>query len=133
MQTILGKQKRNIKTIRLFSLLKKAPPHTQKKRETLFLFLSRVEIATRRWLIVIRSLEGGNSYQTPSRQIIESKRIEIKLQMGQGQVLRFPFFLLFFYYFLLPNSCQQASILLGSGKPLNQRVINYQDVATSIY
>jgi hypothetical protein len=35
---------------------------TKKGREALFLFLGRTGIATRKWLIAGRSLEGGNSY-----------------------------------------------------------------------
>jgi hypothetical protein len=36
--------------------------YIKKGREALFLFLSRTEIATRKWLITAGSLEGGNSY-----------------------------------------------------------------------
>jgi hypothetical protein len=35
---------------------------TKKGREALFLFLNRIEIATRKWLRAAGSLEGGNSY-----------------------------------------------------------------------
>jgi hypothetical protein len=37
----------------------------QKGREALFLFLDKIEIATRKWLIVAESI-GGNSYSVPS-------------------------------------------------------------------
>jgi len=36
--------------------------YTQKEKEVLFPFLSRTEIATRKWLIIAGSIEGGNSY-----------------------------------------------------------------------
>ena len=34
----------------------------KKGRKALLLFLNRTEIATRKWLIAVGSLEGGNSY-----------------------------------------------------------------------
>jgi len=61
MQTILGRKKRNTKITKLFSILGEAFLY-KKGREALFLFLSRIEIATRKWLIAVRSLKGGNSY-----------------------------------------------------------------------
>jgi hypothetical protein len=36
--------------------------YIKKGREALFLFLDRIGIATRKWLIAVGSLEGGNSY-----------------------------------------------------------------------
>ena len=36
--------------------------YIKKGREALFLFLNRIEIATRKWLRAAGSLEGGNSY-----------------------------------------------------------------------
>ena len=36
--------------------------YTKKGREVLFLFLNKIEIATRKWLKAAGSLEGGNSY-----------------------------------------------------------------------
>jgi len=36
--------------------------YIQKGREALFLFLSRIGIATRKWLITAGFIEGGNSY-----------------------------------------------------------------------
>jgi len=36
--------------------------YIEKGREALFLFLSRTKIATRKWLMEARPLEGGNSY-----------------------------------------------------------------------
>jgi hypothetical protein len=36
--------------------------YTKKGRKALFLFLSRIKIATRKWLIEAGPLEGGNSY-----------------------------------------------------------------------
>ena len=57
--------------------------YTQKGREALFLFLTRTEIATRKWLITAGSIEGGNSYQAPSKEILVSKRTEIKQQISQ--------------------------------------------------
>jgi len=36
--------------------------YIKKGRETLFLFLNRTGIVTRKWLITAGSLEGGNSY-----------------------------------------------------------------------
>jgi len=36
--------------------------YIEKGRRALFLFLSRIKIATRKWLIEEGSLEGGNSY-----------------------------------------------------------------------
>jgi len=44
-----------------FSLSLKKLFYTQKGKEALFLFLSRTGIATRKWLITVRSI-GGNSY-----------------------------------------------------------------------
>ena len=35
---------------------------TKKGREVFFLFLSKIGIATREWLITVGALEGGNSY-----------------------------------------------------------------------
>ena len=35
---------------------------TEKGRRALFLFLSKTEIATRKWLMEAEALEGGNSY-----------------------------------------------------------------------
>jgi len=34
----------------------------KKGRRALFLFLSKTEIATRKWLMEAEALEGGNSY-----------------------------------------------------------------------
>jgi hypothetical protein len=36
--------------------------YTEKGRRALFLFLSKIKIATREWLIEEEALEGGNSY-----------------------------------------------------------------------
>jgi len=36
--------------------------YTEKGKSTLFLFLSKTEIATRKWLMEEEALEGGNSY-----------------------------------------------------------------------
>ena len=36
--------------------------YTEKGRRALFLFLSKTEIATRKWLMEGEALEGGNSY-----------------------------------------------------------------------
>jgi hypothetical protein len=44
------------------SLLLEKLFYTKKGKEVLFLFLSRTEIATRKWLVAAGSIEGGNSY-----------------------------------------------------------------------
>jgi hypothetical protein len=36
--------------------------YTEKEKRALFLFLSKIEIATRKWLMEAEALEGGDSY-----------------------------------------------------------------------
>jgi len=62
MQAILGREKRNAKITRFFSIFKEAILYKKKKgRDVLFQFLSKIGIAIRKWLIAEGSLEG-NSY-----------------------------------------------------------------------
>ena len=36
--------------------------YTEKEKRALFLFLNKIKIATRKWLMEAEALEGGNSY-----------------------------------------------------------------------
>ena len=53
---------------------------TKKGKKALFMFLDKTGIATRKWLMAAGSLEGGNSYQAPTKEILESKKNRNKLQ-----------------------------------------------------
>ena len=45
-----------------FSLSLEKLFYIKKGKKALFLFLDKIKIAIKKWLIAVRSLEGGNSY-----------------------------------------------------------------------